>query len=111
LKKIPRWLNSVFSPVHFQNLDAAELLEALTNPAAARTWLTEMFDELKRLNLEVDRRLLSANDFRLTDLCARRQAIQYVLEALKSAKASVPAAKGPNPRIQVPEVDLDRVTV
>lgn len=111
MKNIPRWLTGLFSPKELQGLDAAELLDALSSPSIARIWLHGVYQELKQMNIEIDRCLLTGRDVHLTDLCARRRAYQDVLTAIKSAKQSATQAKNHNPREQVPEIDLDRVTV
>lgn len=106
MKKIPRWLSSIFSPKDLLGLDAGEVLDALNDGVIRKTWLYDVFEELKRLNLEIDKRLLSESQFHVQDLAARRKALQFVLEAVLSAKRQV---SDHNP--QKGEFDLDSVTV
>lgn len=110
MKKIQRWFNAIFDPKEMQNLDAFDLLDAMTDPVIRKEWLHGVFEELKRLNLEVDRRLLNGG-FRIEDLCARRSAYQEVLEAILIAKRSITMGRNPNPSRKVEGFDLDSVTV
>ena len=68
--------------------------------------LERRYEELKRLNLQIDSKLVMGSEFRLTDLCARRKAYQDILDAILSAKRQVqsnnPADRG--------SFDLDAVT-
>lgn len=110
MKKIKRWLNEVFSPEEFNDIDMNAIGEAFNDASVRSKWLLALFDEMKRINTEVDRRLLIGHEFGLTDLCARRKAIQDVLEMVLSAKRAVAQEVRPNPRSQVSVIDLDRVT-
>lgn len=111
MKKLHRWLNSIFSPQELQDLDAAELLECLGSPSIAREWLFTIYSDLKQMNLQIDQSLISGRDYNLADLCSRRRAYQDVLEAVKTAKKTVTQAPNHNPRPPAFDVDLDRVTV
>ncbi len=106
MKRIPRWLMSIFSPNDLQNLDVHEILDALADSSVRKEWIVETFEELKRINLEVDKRLLSGN-WNIIDLAARRKAYQDMLESILTARRR---AKNPNPKSKG-EFDLDSVTV
>lgn len=111
MKKIRGWFQDIFSVRDFNGVDVPAIQQAFNDPAVRTLWLGDILDELKRMNLEVDKRLLTGNDYRLTDLCARRQAIQDILESVLAARRQVTKetqAKPHNP----PKVDvnLDRVT-
>jgi hypothetical protein len=111
MKKIKRWLNDIFGVEEFNNLDTSSIGEAFNDLMVRTIWLNSCFDELKRLNLEVDKRLLTGQDFNLIDLCARRKAYQDVLEAILSARRQVINGQQvvrPNPKVM--DVNLDRVT-
>ena len=99
-------LKELLSPKELQGLDSNELLEALNDASIRKHWLYEVYEELKRLNLEVDVRLLTEVNYRLTDLCAKRKAYQDVLEAILSAKRQV---RSHNPK-SGSGFDLDAVT-
>ena len=83
-----------------------ELLAAFNDPLARKIWLLDVYEELKRLNLQIDAKLLSGSEFRMTDLCVRRKAYQDVLESVMSAKRQ---AKSNNPSDKS-GFDLDAVT-
>jgi len=106
MKRIPRWLKSIFSPNDLQNLDVHEILDALNDSSVRKEWILETFEELKRINLEVDRKLLS-DEGNIIGLAARRKAYQDMLESILTARRR---EKNPNPRSKG-EFDLDSVTV
>jgi hypothetical protein len=106
MKRIVRYLKDVFSMRDLHNLDVNEILLALNDASVRKTWIYELCEELKRLNLEVDKRLLSGSQYNLTDLAARRKAFQDVLELVLSARRR---NRNPNPKSEV--FDLDNVTV
>ncbi len=108
MKKIARWLKDVFSPKELQGLDVQEIIAALGDEPTRKMWIYEVFQELKRVNLEVDRRLLAAQTSGLTDLAARRKAYQDVLDGILAAKRQI---KNPNPKSKTGEFDLESVTV
>ncbi len=110
MKTIKRWLKDIFDPETFNDLDRAAMGSAFNDPAVRELWLTYCFDELRLMNMEVDKRLLSGTDIGLIDLCARRKAFQDVLEAILSSRRKLTQDKRPNPRAEV-LIDLDRVTV
>jgi hypothetical protein len=110
VKAIKRWFKDMFSPEVFNNLDTALISGAFNDPGVRALWLAYCFDEIRAVNMEVDKRLLSGNDLVLTDLCARRRAFQDVLEAILSARRKITQGTNHNPRREI-LVDLDRVTV
>ena len=89
MKKMIRRFKDIFGPKELQNLDSEELLAAFNDVSVRKTWLLDVYEELKRLNLQIDCKLVSGSEFRITDLCARRKAYQDVLEAVLSAKRQV----------------------
>lgn len=107
MKKLTRWFVDFFHPSEFNNLDTAHISESFNDPMVRRIWLQGCFEELRRMNFEVDKRLLSGSEMGLTDLCARRKAFQDVLEAILSARRQVTPGIRPNPKV---EINLDRVT-
>lgn len=109
MKKIKRWLQDIFSPEEFNNMDTDAIRAALNDASVRTLWLSECFEEMKRINMDVDKRLLTHMEYGLTDLCARRKAYQDILEAILSARRQVTQDPRPNPKVQV-VVDLDRVT-
>lgn len=106
MKKIPHLIKEWFSPKSLQGLDLQDILAAMADPMIRKIWMAGVFDELQRLNLEVDKRLLTYDKWNLTDLAARRKAYQDVLESVLSARRQV---KNLNP--QSGTFDLDSVTV
>lgn len=110
MKKLPRWIKDFFNPEQFNNLDIQAIGDALNDHAVRGVWLSECLQELKRINIEVDMRLLSGNEMNLIDLCARRKAYQDMLESILTARRRVLKQELPhNPRLPV-AVNLDRVT-
>ena len=109
MMKIKRWLKEIFDPVQFNNLDMAAIGGAFNDPSIRQLWLEYCFDELKAMNVEVDRRLLADANLSFTDLCARRKAFQDILEAVLSARRKLMQGIRPNPRNEV-DINLDRVT-
>lgn len=99
----------MFQPDQFNNLDTALIAGAFNDPGVRAIWLDYCFEELRTINLEVDKRLLSGSELSFTDLCARRKAFQDVLEAVLSARRKLTQDIRPNPRPKA-VVDLDRVT-
>lgn len=112
MKKLKRWLKDIFRPEDFNNLDTDAIRQALNDASVRTIWLSMCFDKLQQINMDVDKRLLLGNEAKLTDLCARRQAIQGVLSDVLSARRQV--AQGTqgvrhNPK-GTGDVNLDRVT-
>lgn len=111
MKKVKRWLRELFAPEDFNGLDIEMIRSSLNDSSIRSLWFYACLDEIRRMNMEVDKRLLSGTNLQLTDLCARRKAYQDVLEAVLSARrqvVSVPKDVRHNP--QVPGINLDRVT-
>lgn len=100
----------MFAPDVFNDLDTGAIASAFNDPGIRTIWLQYCFDEMKNINMELDKRLLSGTEVSLTDLCARRKAFQDVLEAVLSSRRKVTQAERPNPR-PLSAVNLDRVTV
>lgn len=109
--KMKRWFKEMFDPQEFNGLDTMAIGEAFNDPSVRREWLLGVFEAIRDMNLEVDRRLLSDSAYGLTDLCAKRKAYQDVLEAILDAKRKVTQGVRHNPRPVVGSIDLDRVTV
>lgn len=110
MKNLKKWLTDYFSPEEFNDLDIGSITEALNDFSVRGLWLSDILQEFKRINREVDKRLLSGSDLGLLDLCARRKAYQDVLESILSARRVVMQGSRPNPAGRVVAVDLDRVT-
>lgn len=108
MRKIKRWFRDFFKPEDFNDLDMFSIGEAFNDQRVRSFWLLGCLEELKRMNMEVDKRLLSGSELGLIDLCARRKAYQEVLESILSAKRQVLQEVRPNPRSSA--VNLDRVT-
>lgn len=108
MKKLPRFLSSLFSPLYMQDLDVVDLLNLLNDPSVRRKWLFGIYEELRNVNLSVDRALLRGAGH-LDDLSARRKALRDMLELLARTRSSM-GEKDHDLAFQA-EVDLDRVTV
>jgi len=92
-----------------QGLATDELYLALGDVETRKFWLTEVLSELRQINLDVDKKLLSGSDVQLMDLCARRRAYQDILEGILRAKRITAQPQNHNPQSR-PMIDLDRVT-
>lgn len=108
MKKVKQWLSAVFNPEDFNDLDVGAIATALNDQRTRGIWLASMFDQIKEINIQVDRRLLNGEEYGLTDLCARRKAFQDMLQEVLSARRQAGQDVRPNPK--VPGVNLDRVT-
>lgn len=108
--KIKRWLSEMWEPELANDLDISAISSALSDMATRMTWLESIVDDLKQINLEIDKRVLNGKTSDLTDLCARRKAYQDILGSTLSARRTVTQAERHNPRTGLPLVDLDRVT-
>lgn len=109
MKKVKKWLSDLFSPENVQGLVLESLVEALSDPQTRDIWLKSVYNDLKEMNVEIDRALVSGMDYKIADLCARRKAYQQILESLLSAKRSTPSLS-PNPQPKIGSINLDRVT-
>lgn len=107
MKKLERWLKDIFDPERDLDIDA--IRSAFNDVSVRSIWLSGCLDELRRMNMEVDKRLLNGANLSLADLCARRKAYQDILEAVLSARRQVTQESRPNPKVAV-AVNLDRVT-
>lgn len=104
--KIPKFINDLFTPKNLQGLDSEELMVSLADPFIRKAWILSVFEEMKQLNLEVDKQLLSKELWMIQNLAIRRRAIQDMLEKVALAKRRV--------KTQTHEpsgFDLDSVTV
>lgn len=106
MKSIPKLFGDWFSPKEIYGIDISEIQLAFSDSVVRNIWLLGIYEELKRLNLEIDKRLLMNDSMDITDLAARRKAHQDVLESVLTARRR---AKGSNPPSK--DFDLDSVTV
>lgn len=109
MRTFRKWFSDYFSPELFNDLNIGEIGSALNDTSVRTIWLDRCLDELKRINLEVDKRLLSDSMYGVSDLCARRKAFQDVLEGILTARRQVTQGVRQNPKVQV-AVNLDKVT-
>lgn len=105
-----KWLTDLFKPEELNNLNLDAISAALNDPLVRDIWLNECFAEIQRINLDVDKWLMSGSEKGLIDLCARRRAYQDVMESILGARRKVTKQGIPhNPPVRV-DVNLDRVT-
>jgi len=107
MKKFKRWLTDIFEAG--DDIDLAQIGEALNDPSVRVIWIASCLSEIKRIHMEIDRRVLGGNNLDIKDLCARRKAYQDVMEAVLSARRTVTQDVRHNPRTET-VVNLDRVT-
>jgi len=106
---IYEWMSSMFGAEEAQDLNIGLIAESLSELSVRTAWLEMVLGMIQQINMDVDNRLLKQDKKDITDLCARRKAIQDVLEAVLSARRVVLGqAPRHNPRPAV--VDLDHVT-
>lgn len=102
MKHLKTFLHDIFGE-ESTNLNLAGISSALSDATTRTIWLIDCLDEIKEIHLKIDKKLLSGPEYGLIDLCARRKAIQDVLEMVMTAQRKTGAQKPPhNP--------LDRVT-
>lgn len=109
MKKIKQWMQDIFEPETFNDLDIFQVADALNDSEIRKRWFLALLDEIKQINKDVDRRLLSGTEFGLLDLCARRKGLQDALDLVLSVKRQLKTEQGRhNPTGQ--GINLDRVT-
>ncbi len=103
-KYIVKRLMELFNPSQFQELDVYGVLSALQNQAVLKMWLYEVLSQIKQLNLQIDQGLLSGKTYDISDLSAKRRALQGVLESALSIHREVRRDTSHN---QVTKADFD----
>lgn len=103
-------VKDLFTPNRFQELDVYGILEALRDESIRKLWLYEVLTELKRINLEVDTKLMKQEIMGLNNLSAKRQALQFVLESVLSVKREALRNQNHNPTTKA-DFDFENVTV
>lgn len=83
--RFPRFLSNIFEAS--EDIDVYSIGEALNDPTIRSRWLKSMLDEIKRIHLDIDSRLMAGNRD-ISDLSSRRRAIQFALERLSSERRS-----------------------
>lgn len=107
MKLIKRFLSDVFDPKH--DIDIQAVGEALNDPYVRTAWLEGVLFSIKSLSLEIDKRLWMGNEYKLSDLCARRRAYQEILESVLSAKRQKPQAETQNQFSRMAHINLDKL--
>lgn len=110
MRKAIKRLKDLFTASAIQEIDADEIGVALSDEQVRTVWIQKVFEELQRINLEVDKRLLEGGEWSLNDLSARRKAVQDVIELVLAAKREVKRDVRPNRTVEVQTIDLDRMT-
>lgn len=110
MRRIKKWFREIFDPQDFNDLDTGLMISSFNDPVVRAEWFVMVLEEIRHINLSVDKKLLVESELGLIDLCARRKGIQDVLEMILSARRRVTQGEGHNPRVPVPAVNLDRVT-
>lgn len=88
--KWPRTWLEVFDPQATQKLDVSRIVSDLNNPQVRAHWLRAVLDQLRAINLEVDK-LLDKGPIteRLIEISAKRRQIVAVLEQIEASRNSV----------------------
>jgi len=102
-------IQEFFEPKNFNDMDVLAVGEALNDLATRTLWINMCLEDIKRINREIDKRVLKAQPDSITDLCAKRRAYQEILESAISARRNIVQGIRHNPR-PATIVDLDRVT-
>jgi len=108
-KYLVRRFNEIFNPSQFQQLDVYGVLSALQDQMVLKKWLYEVLQEIKNLNMSIDRGLVSGKLYDINDLSAKRKALQGILESALSIHREVRRGPRPNPS-KGEEYDLENVT-
>lgn len=106
-------VNDLFRPNNVLDIDVYEVLDSLGDGVVRKKWLFEVLSEIKRINLEIDRVLVSGKPLTetiLTDLSGRRRALKFVLDEALSAKREIHRTRGQN-QADKGTLDLDSVTL
>lgn len=112
MKKIKQWMADIFEPEQFNDIDIFQVADALNDGEIRKRWFLAVLEEIKTINKNVDRRLLTGTgEIGLIDLCSRRKALQDVLEMVLTVKRQLkqeaePGRHNPTGR----GINLDRVT-
>lgn len=109
MRYVKKWLSEMFEPEQAQDLDISMIVESLTDMEVRNIWMESVFEQIKTINLEIDKRMLSGDTQGIQDLCVKRRTIQELLESILSARRTVLGkSQSHNPRPAY--VNLDRVT-
>ncbi len=87
-------LSALFNAGDMQELNTAEILIAFEDPTVRKLWLHMIYEEIRTINQEVDRRLRTNAYQDNADLSFRRQGLQFALESIRTARRQ---ARGHNP--------------
>jgi len=109
-KVLVQKFKDLFWPRAYLGIDAYEVLDALKDDVIRKTWLYEVLEEIKRMSLDIDKKLLEGTLRDLTVLSARRKALQFILDKALEAKREVERARNHNPQDRS-HFDLESVTV
>ena len=85
-----KWLRQILDPAPMYDLDLTKLSLALNGPAVRHHWLKALLEQLRELNLEIDR-MLERNDpqSRYIEISARRRQLVAILQQIETSKNSV----------------------
>jgi hypothetical protein len=87
--KFPKWITDIYKPEELQKIKVEEILMAMNDVSIRKHWLFEVLDELKEVNLSIDRALDAREQYSFEELSAKRRALTWVLNQVLSSKNSV----------------------
>ena len=86
-----KWIESIYQPQKTNFKDAAleDLMAALEIPAVRRHWMDALVEELRAINVGVDRAMREGNLEQLPSASDRRRTIVWVLNQILESKTAV----------------------
>lgn len=88
---LTKWIESLYKPQQTNLRDAAieDINLALNEPAVRNHWIDAMVEELRAINIGVDRALADNNFEQLPSKAERRRAILFCLNQILDSKQSL----------------------
>ena len=89
--RLVNWIESLFEPEKTNFRDAAmdDLLAALNEPAIRKHWMHSIMDELRAINVGVDRAMREEKYDAIPNAAARRTALVFCLNQILDSKTAV----------------------
>jgi len=91
LRDLSKWIESLYVPEKTNFKDAAlpDLMEALENQAVRRHWMEALVEELRAINVGVDRAMREGKLEELPSKSDRRRTIVWTLNQILESKTAI----------------------
>lgn len=91
MNRLWKWIESLYEPEKTNFRDAAleDLIQALNSPAVRQHWISALVDELRAINVGVDRSLREGDFFQMPERAARRGAIVFCLNQILESQTAL----------------------